>query len=186
MPVELHTRGAHWALAHPIRFRIFELLRERPATASQLARRLGESRGTASYHLRMLARGGAIVEDETLGTRRERWWRRPEDAVLITPGSDPEGRAIDERMLTVFFARDEEVRHRYLAGRPTAAWQESAFVGNWLLELTPDAADRLGRTLFEFMDDLRRSEPAGGEQTLVSVSVLPVLERQPADGRRTP
>ncbi len=179
LPSEPLTRGAHWALAHPLRFRIWELLREGPATASQLARRLGESRGSASYHLRVLGRAGAIVEDDSLGTRRERWWRRPEERIVIVPGSDAEGRAIDERMLAVFFARDEEVRARYTAGSPSGRWHESAFVGNWLLALTPEGADALGRALFAIVDDLRRRPaPPDGEQTLVSVSVLPVLDAQ--------
>jgi DNA-binding transcriptional ArsR family regulator len=162
-----------------VRFRIWELLREGPATASQLARRLGESRGSASYHLRVLGRAGAITEDDTLGTRRERWWRRPEERIVIVPGSDAEGRAIDERMLAVFFARDEEVRARYVAARPSGPWHESSFIGNWLVRLTPEGADALGRALFAIVDDLRRQPaPPDGEQTLVSVSVLPVLDPQ--------
>ena len=170
------TRGAMWAIAHPVRFRIWELLREGPSTASRLGRRLGESRGSASYHLRILARAGAIVEDESLGTRRERWWRRPAAPVLAAPGSDAEGRAIDERMLAVFFARDEEVRRRYFLDREDP-WHESAFVGNWFVALTPAEADELGRALFAIVDE-RRRQPASAEaeQTLVSVSVLPVLD----------
>ena len=35
------SRVEMWAMTHPIRFRIFELLREGPATASQLGRVLG-------------------------------------------------------------------------------------------------------------------------------------------------
>ena len=170
------TRGAKWALAHPLRFRIWELLREGPATASQLARRLGESRGSASYHLRFLARAGVIVEDTSVGTRRERWWRRPEAPVVAAASADAEGRAIDARMLAVFFARDEEVRHRYVVGRATAPWCEAAFVGNWFVALTPAEADELGRNLFAIVDDLRRTPRSGdGDETLVSVSVLPVL-----------
>ena len=61
-PIEL-TRPAMWAIAHPVRFRIWELLREGPSTASRLAGRIGESRGSASYHLRMLARAGLIQKD---------------------------------------------------------------------------------------------------------------------------
>ena len=164
-----------WTLAHPTRFRILELLREGPATASQLGRRLGESRGSASYHLRMLARVGVVEEDESLGTRRERWWRRPESPVIFVPGTDAEGRALDDRMLTVFFARDGEVRHRYLMDRPSPAWQEAAFVGNWFVRLTPREADELGRRLFEVVDEVRRRhDRRSGRQALVSVSVLPV------------
>ena len=80
---------------------------------------------------------------------------------------------------SVFFARDEEVRHRYLMERPSPAWQEAAFVGNWFIRLTPREADELGRRLFELVDELRR-RPArrSGRQTLVSVSVLPTGRRR--------
>lgn len=170
------TRGAMWAIAHPLRFRIWELLREGPSTASLLGRRLGESRSLASYHLRILARAGAIVEDDSLGTRRERWWRRPEAPVIAVPGADAEGRAIDDRMLAVFFARDEEVRRRYFLDRG-GPWHEAAFVGNWFVSLTPAEADELGRALFAIVDERRRRPAAAAaEQTLVSVSVLPVVD----------
>lgn len=170
-----------WALTQPIRFRIWELLREGPSTASRLAERLGESRGSASYHLRVLARAGAIVEDETLGTKRERWWRRPESLFLAAPG-DVEEQLIYERMLAVFFARDEEVRHRFLMGRPRPAWRRAASVGNWYVSLTPAEADSLRRTLFAHVDELRRRRPpADGDQALVSISVLPVLGEVPVE-----
>jgi DNA-binding transcriptional ArsR family regulator len=167
-----------WALSHPVRFRIWELLREGPATASQLGRRLGESRGSMSYHLRMLARTGVIVEDESLGTRRERWWRRPEEPVIAPSRPDVESRAIVDRMTAVLLARDEDVRRRFVTADVSDEWQEGAFLGNWFVELTPEEADALGRQLFLIVDELRRDPPrsAGAAQTLVSVSVLPVLE----------
>jgi DNA-binding transcriptional ArsR family regulator len=174
-----------WVLAHPMRFRIWELLREGPATASQLAHRLGESRGSASYHLRLMARADLIQEDESLGTRRERWWARPDSQVLVVPGTDVEGRAIDDRMLAMFFARDEEVRHGYLVDRPSPAWQQASFVGNWFVRLTPREADELGRALFALVDELRRRpERRSGRQTLVSLSVLPVRSRSRTAGNQ--
>jgi hypothetical protein len=70
------------------------------------------------------------------------------------------------------------VRHRFIVGGTSAAWEEAAFVGNWFVALTTADADELGRKLFAIVDDLRRRPaPAGAEQTLVSVSVLPALER---------
>jgi DNA-binding transcriptional ArsR family regulator len=103
-----------WALAHPIRFRIWELLREGPSTASRLAKRLGESRGSTSYHLRIIARTGIIAEDETRGTRRERWWYRPDEALIAPTPADVEGRAIMRRMDAMLFARDADVRQRFV------------------------------------------------------------------------
>jgi DNA-binding transcriptional ArsR family regulator len=166
-----------WALAHPIRFRIWELLREGPSTASRLARRLGESRGSVSYHLRILGDAGAIEEDPGLGTRRERWWRRPEEPVVAPSDPDAEGRAIDERMLATFFARYEDVRRRFVIDRVDDDWQKGSFVGNWFLMLSPQDAGELGRRLFAIVDAERRtaSQRPDSAQVLVSISVLPVL-----------
>ncbi len=64
------------ALAHPLRVRMYDLLGdEGPATASQLAERLGESSGTTSYHLRLLAKHGFIEEDPEQGNKRDRYWK---------------------------------------------------------------------------------------------------------------
>ena len=170
------SRSGMWAMAHPLRFRIWELLREGPSTAARVGRRLGESRGSASYHLRILARAGLIAEDESLGTRRERWWRRPDQPMVGVARGDPEGRVLDQRMLAVFFARDDEVRSRFLLGRASDEWQEASLVVNWFVPLTPAEADELGLKLFALVDELRhRTSPPDAEQTLVSLSILPVL-----------
>src|SRR4051812_22761685 len=64
------------ALAHPLRNRLLGRLRlNGPATASRLARDVGESSGSTSYHLRQLAAYGFVEEVEGQGTARERWWR---------------------------------------------------------------------------------------------------------------
>lgn len=175
----LENRVEMWAMAHPIRFRIFELLREGPSTASRLGRRLGESSGTASYHLRFLARAGAIQEAPELGTKRERWWRRPEELQLVPTDDDLEGRAITARLFGLFFARDGEVRRRFVAALPDvdAEWQRGAFVGNWQVSLTPQEASELGARLLPLIDEFRRraNPPAGAEEALISFSVLPWL-----------
>ena len=74
--VRLDARSLR-GLAHPLRVRLLGLLREHgPATASGLARTVGESSGVTSYHLRQLAEHGLVVEDEVPdASRRERWWR---------------------------------------------------------------------------------------------------------------
>ena len=172
------TRVEMWAMAHPLRFRIFELLAAGPSTASRLGRELGESRGSTSYHLRLLARSGAIVEDPELGTRRERWWRRREPTVIVPTDADAEGRAISARMLGIVFARDEEARRRFVTRDVGAAWHEGAFAGNWLVELTAEEADDLGKRVLELVRPYRfRSErPPDTSRALVSFSALPWLE----------
>ena len=108
------ARSTSWVVAHPLRFRIMEVLREGPSTSARIAQRLGESRGSISYHLRMLGRVGAIAEAPELGTKRERWWRREPELVVFPNDPDGEGRAISRRWAALFFARDEEVRHRFI------------------------------------------------------------------------
>jgi len=62
------------ALASVIRRRILSFLEENgQATSADVARALGESSGTTSYHLRLLARHGLVREVES-ASRRERWW----------------------------------------------------------------------------------------------------------------
>jgi DNA-binding transcriptional ArsR family regulator len=172
------TRVQMWAMAHPLRLEVLGLLVEGPATASMLARRLGQSSGSTSYHLRVLGRAGAVVEDPELGTRRERWWRRVDPFVLIPTDDDLEGRAITARVLGLFFARDEQARRRLVTTNVGATWRAGAFVGNWFLELTPEEADALAERLAAIVQELReRPEPtAGADRALVSVSVLPWLE----------
>jgi len=165
-----------WALAQPLRLRLFELLAEGPATGARLAARVGESRGLTSYHLRVLARSGAIAEDPALGTRRERWWRRIDEPVVWPTPPDVEGRAITDRARATMFARDLEVRRRFVAGVPSADWQRSAFVGNWFVDLTPAEADELGRRVLVLVDELRRlPKRPGAEPAFVSLNVLPVV-----------
>jgi DNA-binding transcriptional ArsR family regulator len=81
----LFTPGRLRGLSHPIRVRLLWLLQDRgPATASQLGRRIGESSGVTSYHLRYLAERGFVEEDTERGDRRDRWWRAVHRASGLT------------------------------------------------------------------------------------------------------
>jgi DNA-binding transcriptional ArsR family regulator len=103
------------ALAHPLRLRLLGALRlDGPATASDLARRLGVSSGLTSYHLRALAERGFVEDDpEQGGGGRERWWRAAHDAhewasgTGASDGDDAEraGRIEATRALNVEAAR---------------------------------------------------------------------------------
>ena len=83
-----------------MRMRILELLAQAPSTATRLARDIGESTGSTSYHLRALAKAELIEEDTERGSGRERWWRRrPPIFIQIPTGTeDPEGRALETQM----------------------------------------------------------------------------------------
>lgn len=170
------SRVEMWAMTHPIRYRIFELLRQRSATASQLARLLGESSGTVSYHLRVLARAGPIGEDPSRGTRRERWWRRPEPR-LVPTDPDREGRAITARLFAMFFQRDAEARHRFVTGEVSDEWHRAALAGNWLVELTPAPASELAVRLLELAPRVSRGAGVRGGRAGARLGEHPPLAR---------
>lgn len=73
---EVLTAAQLRIMAHPIRQRILRLLRGRgPNTATGLAALIGHSSGVTSYHLRIMAEHGHVVEDLDRGNDRDRWWR---------------------------------------------------------------------------------------------------------------
>ena len=77
---EITDLGSLKLLAHPMRYRVMDRLRQGPATATTLARALGLNTGVTSYHLRQMAEHGFIEEVPELSRGRERWWRaRPLD-----------------------------------------------------------------------------------------------------------
>ena len=77
---EVTDLGSLKLLAHPMRYRVMDRLRQGPATSTTLARALGLNTGVTSYHLRQMAEHGFIEEVPELSRGRERWWRaRPLD-----------------------------------------------------------------------------------------------------------
>ena len=55
------------ALAHPLRVRILERLRRRPATPEELAAELEVSVDVIAYHQRVLSRAGCLPPDDASG-----------------------------------------------------------------------------------------------------------------------
>jgi DNA-binding transcriptional ArsR family regulator len=154
------------ALAHPLRLRMLDLLRfDGPATATMLARRLGESSGSTSYHLRQLARHGFIEEVVRRGGR-ERWWSYQERRVSIAGNAD--SRSV-QTLLGELLSREAYALHGYLsADVRDEAWDDAAFFQTKALMLTAvelkelstaiDATlSRFGRTAQE--DPLREALP---------------------------
>jgi DNA-binding transcriptional ArsR family regulator len=68
-PLVLRTPAHFKALGHPVRHRIVNVLRQRPATLGQLASAMGLAKGTISFHVRVLREAGLVV---LAGTRHVR------------------------------------------------------------------------------------------------------------------
>jgi DNA-binding transcriptional ArsR family regulator len=144
------------ALAHPLRLQLLEcLLASGPATASMLARELGESSGATSYHLRALASADLIVEDLERRKGRERWWKHARKFQLISsaPADDAEYNAAVAQLESVMLGRDEEGLRRYLHNRAdfTPDWQETAFIGGWNVWATREDVDELSRCVTDWL-----------------------------------
>jgi DNA-binding transcriptional ArsR family regulator len=58
--VVLRSPAQFKALGHPLRHRLLNVVRERPATLSQLAATLGSTKGTIGYHVRVLVDAGLL------------------------------------------------------------------------------------------------------------------------------
>ena len=123
-------------------------------TASEAGRRLGESSGSASYHLRQLARF-ALVEEAGGGRGRERPWRATSlftswpnvaETLELAEASEVLERFILERYV--------ERLDLWLGGRRTdrREWQEAAAFGDSILYLTADELARLRDTLAELAE----------------------------------
>lgn len=173
------------ALAHPLRVRLLGRLRlYGPATASALARDLGESSGATSYHLRQLEIHGFVEEDSDRGTKRERWWRSVHrrtrfDMALNDENRETGGqylravaRSYSDRMLD--FADDiEHVADVYGPG-----WDDACTLSDWLMTLTPERAKALNEELFEVLARYRTDDdapaPEGARKFVAQIQLFPL------------
>jgi DNA-binding transcriptional ArsR family regulator len=166
------------AMAHPLRIRLLEALaRTGPATASQLARELGESSGATSYHLRVLAQAELIHEDANQPSGRERWWRDASALVGVRRGSDdPDERAVEAAIRAVDVERADEALSRLVAEeeRLDPAWRKALFIYGWTVKLTPTDAEELVRDVRALIAEYEdRRPPIGAIGTHVTFRVIP-------------
>ena len=133
------------ALAHPLRVRLLGLLRAHgPATATQLAARVGVNTGATSYHLRQLAAAGLIVEDESRGNARDRWWRAAHRKTYME-GSGAGTSEVEAAYLDAVAEVYASNMHQAVAELPTLpkAWDDATTLSNYGLRLTAAEARAL-------------------------------------------
>jgi DNA-binding transcriptional ArsR family regulator len=178
--IELDPRRLR-ALAHPLRNRLLGLLRkDGPATATLLARRLGESSGATSYHLRQLAAYGFIEDDpERSRVGRERWWRSAHHGTTWRDTDfiyDPELRGVLDYWLREVLHRQLDRTETWLAERAEwdSNWVEAADLSDWILRLS---AEQLAALRDELHTVLTRygelPAESGAEQIIVNLHAFP-------------
>lgn len=144
-------------LAHPLRVELFQQLSHYgPATATQLAERLGESSGSTSYHLRQLERFGFVETDPERGNGRERWWRRVPGGVLInTPDreGDPAGHAAAKLVIGELQLGRRKRLEQWLTGADDwpKEWYEGSNNSSTNLTLTAGEMAELSKELDDVM-----------------------------------
>ncbi len=144
------------ALAHPVRINALgELRRSGPSTASELARTLGESSGSLSYHLRQLERYGFVTDDVARDARERRWRATTQLTELPAALSEtPEGRSA----MSVVRGVQQEHLARQLAALEATSDVEHPDLGHsdYLLRLDDDQLTelvaRLTDVVHEYLD----------------------------------
>lgn len=174
------------ALAHPLRLRLLGLLREYgPATATELGRKLGESSGSTSYHLRQLARYGFVTDAPGRSSRRERAWRASAPLTSFDEAElsrEPGGAAVAAEFLRAVAAGQAERAARWIDALPDAepAWRGAGTVSDWGLSLRRDELDRLQAELAALVaryraHDPEREAPADERFVAAQIQLLPRL-----------
>ncbi|TGB12988.1 helix-turn-helix domain-containing protein [Streptomyces sp. MZ04] len=165
-------------LAHPLRMRLLWSLRlDGPATASQLAERMGESSGATSYHLRQLGEYGFVEDDPERGKGRERWWRSVHQGTYtgedLFRDQNPEVRGALNTLLHEYATQRAQEVSTWIATRHewSQEWGEAADTSDFTLELTPALASDLSRKVHDLMESYRALAPEEGTPDAAKVRV---------------
>jgi predicted ArsR family transcriptional regulator len=167
------------ALTHPTRLRMLGMLRiDGPAPATTLAARLGLNTGATSYHLRQLAQHGFVVDDDSQGNGRDRWWKAAHrstttDSVAV---EDPDARETTEAYLQSVAVVMTELLQRAIEELPLMprAWTDATTFSDWVVKLSPGRAKALVEALATTLSDEEPEEDdENAEDFVIQLSAFP-------------
>jgi DNA-binding transcriptional ArsR family regulator len=177
------------ALAHPVRLRMLGMLRiDGPATATQLAVRLGLNSGATSYHLRQLAQYG-FIEEAPHASRRDRWWRASHELTSV-PAIESEGEALDldiafnQAALSLQVGQMQKALEEY-AELP-AEWRKATAADDIIIPMTAAQAEALTKRLRDIILEAMQAAPQLGEAASQEPGMVPfyvMLHAFPYPGR---
>lgn len=176
-------------LAHPLRMAIYDaLVKYGPQTATILAKRLGESSGSTSYHLRQLARHRFIRVAEGKGNGREKWWERTPGAVSVgsrAGDADPSATVAASFVLHEWTRSSQKALTDFVDAlsdetRLPAAWSKAADVSTSNLRLTAGqlteiVAEYQAVTL-KFIDKYRGLDEPGSRPVQIQFNAFPLID----------
>ncbi|MGW0614271.1 ArsR/SmtB family transcription factor [Streptomyces sp. NPDC002788] len=172
-------------LAHPLRMQLLDALRfGGPATASQLAAKLGESSGATSYHLRQLAEYGFVEDAPERGKGRERWWQASHrglrfDADLLND-SDPAVRGAADMYLHEVATTQTRDLSTWLGNRDSwpEEWSDVWDMSSWTLRLTPELTrelvEKMHALVGTYHDRATAEDAPGAEQVRFHTHAFPI------------
>lgn len=169
------------ALAHPLRARLLGELRLRgEATASELGRRLGESSGATSYHLRQLERYGFVAECAEQPSRRERRWQALHATTQVDPSrftGDSTGGLDDFDAMRL--GQLVELVQRWPGDRArwSPEWVASSGLSDAVARLSPEAARQLHDGLGDLLRRLEAESVGSDDLAWVTVHLHSVPRR---------
>jgi len=170
------------ALAHPLRVRLLATLREvGPATATELARRLGTDTGSTSYHLRVLARHGFVTDapaEESAARRhpRERRWTAVHqrsswsNTAFADSAAGREASGLMRRRQVEVLIEDVN-RFEQVLQDLDPSWVEVSGIGDLLVRLAPESLSRLWERFYAHLDELVAADADNPDAHQVSVVV---------------
>ncbi|MEU8279988.1 ArsR/SmtB family transcription factor [Microbispora bryophytorum] len=176
------------AVAHPLRVLLLgELRTNGPATATELAGRLGESSGSTSYHLRQLVRYGFVEAHTAQRDRRERRWRAIH---RFTAWSDVEMAATAEgREAAAFLRRRQlekltaDVENFEREGDLwSEAWAEAAGMSDLVVRLSPATVTYLYERMSAMLLEAAERDRDDPDARPVAVLLAAHPRRDPAAG----
>lgn len=163
--------------SNPVRRRILAHLSEHgPANSTALAKALGESTGTTSYHLRKLAEQHLIEEVEERSTGRERWWRVSRVSVRNPPRSQmsPLEQEASEQLASLRASHDIELYLRFTAEYDAGVgWVDGDRFGTALTEDEVRAFVAEYRALVAKYSRSLYEAPPGARQMAVRFFIVP-------------
>lgn len=179
--VELDARLLR-TLAHPMRNRMLGLLRVHgPATATTLADRLGVNTGATSYHLRQLAEAGLVVEDDSRGNARDRWWKSAHQGTEFDKSQlldeEPElalgflhgiGQVYAENMFQAIDGLQTQ----------TPEWREATLISDYFFHLSAAETQQMMEEVLAVLEKYRTEDltapiPEGSKQVTVQIQAYP-------------
>jgi DNA-binding transcriptional ArsR family regulator len=173
----LERTALYKSLGNPLRRRILDYLgRHGEANSTVLAKELGESSGTTSYHLRKLAEQKLIEEIPEKSGGRERWWRglpfrhTTPDPATMTPD---EYAAAEHLALLKIDVDTELMRRAHQEYRGPEGWAQVQRHGGWMTKDELLAFMREYQALLDRYSSPRESAPEGARPVSMRFYAVP-------------